>query len=226
MATQKLSSYSVALNDGKDWYSIIEKLLSLNTEQSHCTVNEQIENYIGGCFIYESLCNKTVYNIAENKFETVMVPKQNIVKFDIFTNSGFMFLWGNRKAAALFVTTMEQASNHSIIIDYNNTDFKTMIKRLLIDKSAKFLKMKITDIIIENGIVANCSVNLSNHDDYLYLINKFIDNIVQMTVTIGGESDSVSLALYSTGSVVVFKDRDDIDDEAMNSINIMIGGVK
>ena len=36
---------------------------------------------------------------------------------------------------------------------------------------------------------------------------------------------SVPITLYSSGSVVVFKDRDDIDDEVMNSINVMIGGV-
>lgn len=225
MATQKLSTYNVKLKRGVTWDSIIDTTLSFNTEKTYCIINEQGDCYIGGCYIYESLHNQTVYNIAENKFETITVPRQNIVKFDVFANNDTLFLWGSKKAAALFITTLEQASNNSIIIDHNDTDFKVMLKRLLGDSSVSFTKMKIVDIVIDNGIVANCSVNLINRDNATELINKYVDSIAQITVAIGKEIQPVSITLYSSGSVVVFKDRDDIDDEVMKSINLMIGGV-
>lgn len=224
MATQKLSTYHIQLNNGGSWNDIIEKILLSNTEKSYCNINEQGENYIGGCYIYESLQNQTIYNITENKFETITVPKQNIVKFDMFLLNNTLFLWGNKKAAALFITMLEQASHNSLIIDYNETDFKVMLKRLMKDSTVTFSKMKIVDIVIENGIVANCSVNLINHDNATELVNKYIDSIAQISVLIGKEMQGVSITLYSSGSVVVFKDRDDIDDEVMNSINLMIGG--
>ena len=135
-----------------------------------------------------------------------------------------LFLWGNKKAAALFITMLEQASHNSLIIDYNETDFKAMLKRLMKDSAVTFSKMKIVDIVIDNGIVANCSVNLINHDNATALVNKYMDSIAQISVLIGKEMQGVSITLYSSGSVVVFKDRDDIDDEVMNSINLMIGG--
>lgn len=225
MATQKLSTYNVKLKGGVTWDRIIDTALSFNTEKTYCIINEQGDCYIGGCYIYESLHNQTVYNITENKFETITVPRQNIVKFDVFANNDTLFLWGSKKAAALFITTLEQASNNSIIIDHNDTDFKVMLKRLLRDSSVSFTKMKIVDIVIDNGIVANCSVNLINQDNATELINKYVDSIAQITVAIGKEIQPVSITLYSSGSVVVFKDRDDIDDEVMKSINLMIGGV-
>lgn len=225
MATQKLSTYTVQLKGNASWNIILDTILSLNSEQSYCIVNEQGDSYIGGCYIFESIHNQTVYNIAENKFETITVPKQNIVKFDIFAKNNMLFLWGNKKAAALFITTIEQAAQNTLIIDYNQTDFKIMLNRLINDRSASFSKMIITDIIIDNGIVANCSVNLLNCDNAIELVQKYIESIAQITVTFGKDSQPVSITLYSTGSVVVFKDRDDIDDEVMNSINVMIGGV-
>lgn len=225
MATQKLSTYHIRLNNGGSWNDIIERLLLSNTAKSYCNINEQGNHYIGGCYIYESLQNQTIYNITENKFETITVPKQNIVKFDIFLLNNTLFLWGNKKAAALFTTMLEQASHNALVIDYNETDFKTMLKRLMKDSAVTFSKMKIVDIIIDNGIVANCSVNLNNHDNALELVNKYIDSIAQITVLIGKEMQGISITLYSSGSVVVFKDRNDIDDEVMNSINLMIGGV-
>ena len=99
-----------------------------------------------------------------------------------------------------------------------------MLKSLINDHSVSFSKMKITDIIIDNGIVANCSINLLNFENAIELIQKYIESIAQITVTFAKESQPVSITLYSSGSVVVFKDRDDIDDEVMNSINAMIGG--
>ena len=224
MASQKLSTYTIQLNGDLSWNNIFDTVISLNSEQSYCIINEQGDSYIGGCYIFESIHNQTVYNIAENKFDTITVSKQNIVKFDIFARNNTLFLWGNKKAAALFITTIEQAAHNTLIIDYNQTDFKLMLKSLINDHSVSFSKMKITDIIIDNGIVANCSINLLNFENAIELIQKYIESIAQITVTFAKESQPVSITLYSSGSVVVFKDRDDIDDEVMNSINAMIGG--
>ena len=224
MASQKLSTYTIQLNGDLSWNNIFDTVISLNSEQSYCIINEQGDSYIGGCYIFESIHNQTVYNIAENKFETITVSKQNIVKFDIFARNNTLFLWGNKKAAALFIPTIEQAAHNTLIIDYNQTDFKLMLKSLINDHSVSFSKMKITDIIIDNGIVANCSINLLNFENAIELIQKYIESIAQITVTFAKESQPVSITLYSSGSVVVFKDRDDIDDEVMNSINAMIGG--
>lgn len=226
MPTQKLSTYSVKLKEKANWNDIVDAIISVNNEKSYCIINEQGDSYIGGCYIFESLQNQTVYNIEENKFEIVTIPKQNIVKFDVFLNNNTLFLWGSKKAAALLITTMEQASKNTIIIEQNSSDLKLMLSRLMKDTSVSYSKMKIVDIVIEDGILANCSVNLAKQENTLDLINKYADSIAQITVNIGKEAQPISITLYSSGSVVVFKDRDDIDDEVMNSINMMIGGAQ
>lgn len=225
MTSQKLSTYNVRLKGNLSWNNILDTALSSNSKQSYCIINEQGDAYVGGCYVFESIHNQTIFNIAENKFESITVPKQNIVKFDIFIDNNTLFLWGNKKAATLFITTLEQASHNTLIIDYNQTDFKIMLNRLTIDSSVFFSKMKITDIIIDNGIVANCCVNLSNCENAIELVHKYIENIAQITITFKKKYQPVSITLYSSGSIVVFKDRDDIDDEVMNSINAMIRGV-
>ncbi|WP_418755479.1 hypothetical protein [Eubacterium ventriosum] len=224
MATQKLSTYYIRLNNNFSWNDIIEKIIFANTEKSYCKINEQSDNYIGGCYIYESLQNQTIYNIIKNEFETIKTTKQNIVKFDMFLLNGILLLWGSKKASTFFLTMLEQASCNMLVIDYNRTDFKTMLKRLMKDSLVLFSKMKIVDIIIDDGIIANCSVSLSNYSNVTELINKYMDSISQITVLLGQDMYGVSMTLFSSGSVVVYKDRDDIDSEVMNSINLMIGG--
>ena len=102
MATQKLSTYYIRLNNNFSWNDIIEKIIFANTEKSYCKINEQSDNYIGGCYIYESLQNQTIYNIIKNEFETIKTTKQNIVKFDMFLLNGILLLWGKKSINFFF----------------------------------------------------------------------------------------------------------------------------
>lgn len=45
-----------------------------------------------------------------------------------------------------------------------------------------------------------------------------------MTILIEKGVSPISVTLYSSGSLVISKDRDDIDDEALERINAIVGG--
>ena len=81
------------------------------------------------------------------------------------------------------------------------------------------------DIFIDQGILANCIVNLKGQDNSRKLVEKYLDNISQISVLVGKDELAVSITIYSSGSVVVFRDRDELPDDAMNVINAMLGGV-
>ena len=56
------------------------------------------------------------------------------------------------------------------------------------------------------------------------MVQKYKSCISQLTVSIEKGVGPVALTLYSSGSVVISKDRDDIDDETLECINIIMGG--
>ena len=85
--------------------------------------------------------------------------------------------------------------------------------------------MRLTGIVIDQGIIANCSVSLKEQDNPQELVKKYLDRISQISVSIGQNEQAVSMTLYSSGAVVVYKDRDEMTDEAMNIISEMFGGV-
>ena len=41
MASQKLSTYNIQLKEDSSWNNILDTVLSLNSEQSYCIINEQ-----------------------------------------------------------------------------------------------------------------------------------------------------------------------------------------
>ena len=88
----------------------------------------------------------------------------------------------------------------------------------------KFSRMKITDVLIDDGIVATCSVCLSSLDKPRNMVQKIQKLHFPVNRFNRKGSSPVALTLYSSGSVVTSKDRDDIDDETLECINIIMGG--
>ena len=225
MSSQKLSVYTIKVSGKISWNEIIADLLSRNTEQERCVIIEQSDSYIGGCYLLETYINQTQYNVDENRFELVPAKRLNIIKFDIFLDNSTLLLWGGKRAASALLTAIEAASNHQTTIEYKDSDFKEMIGYLLKKSEVEFVRMKIMDIFIDQGILANCIVNLKGQDNSRKLVEKYLDNISQISVLVGKDELAVSITIYSSGSVVVFRDRDELPDDAMNVINAMLGGV-
>lgn len=224
MASSRLSVFKIKLQGDESWDSIVNRVLQMDSEDLHCVISEQCEDYIGGYYLISIAQNQKIYNFEESKFETVTIKKQNVVKFDIFILSGKMLLWGNKRSADILITTFVQASHNQIIVDSNKVEYIQVLNNLLAMKDIGFSRMKITNILIDEGIVANCSVCLSSLNDPRRMVQKYKNSISQLTILIEKETSPISLTLYSNGSVVLSKDRDDIDDEALESINAIVGG--
>ena len=225
MSSQKLSVYTIKIGKGITWNAVIKELLIRSNEQERCIISEQSDVYIGGCYLLETIHNQTQYNIDDNRFELVPIKRLNIMKFDVFLANDTLLLWGGKKVASAFLTALDTASKNQLIIDYKDSDFKRMVKYLLNTPEVTFVRMKIVDIVIDQGILANCTVSLKGLDNSRSLVEKYLDNISQMSILVGKDELAVSLTIYASGAVVVYRDRDEMPDETMNIINEMLGGV-
>ena len=225
MSMQKLSFYSVQIGKGITWEEILSNLLAENSVDAYCIVNEETNEYITGCYIVKVMQNQTQYNIETAAFESIAVERTQILKFDLYISKSILVLWGNRKLTTLFSTALERASKNTIVIEIQKSDYKRAILNLLHTDSVVFKRMKIIDVIIEHGIIANCIIHLNNQENIDALIKKYIDQISQVTVFIGTEEDGTSLTWYATGSIIVYRDRDDISSTVISEINHFVGGI-
>ena len=223
MASQKLSIFSVSLKPGISWNTVLQNLLSNATDGEHYIISEQSENYIGGCYVVQVKHNQLRYNIVEQCFESILIESQLVLRYDIFTQNGSMMLWGNHKVSSMFITALTLAANNLAIIENNDSDFKKMLLKLLGCDDVNFIRMKLHDVLIEDGIVANCSVALEGRDNIAQLIKKYMDKIVTVTLQIVSGESVTSVMLYSSGAMVIFKDRESIPDQVIDKISSIVG---
>ncbi len=177
-------------------------------------------------FLYVSLCkptqtrNEVSYNITENRFETVVTSRLAVVKFDIDLLKSVLTVWGNRSIAQRLVTLISQASKNQIIIEDYVVDFPKMVSRISDMDMLILSKMKLENVMIDSGISASCNVSLVNIEGANSLVKKYCDNISQLSIILGDRlsDSSVSLTFFSSGSIVVYKDRDNIPEEILTQI--------
>lgn len=135
-----------------------------------------------------------------------------------------MLLWGSKRSADMLITAFLQAANNQLVVDSSKIEYIQILNNLLTMKYIKFSRMRITDVLIDEGVVANCSVCLLSLDNPRHMVQKYKNGISQLTILIEKGVSPISVTLYSSGSLVISKDRDDIDDEALEIINSIAGG--
>lgn len=225
MATQRVSFCRFMLKKSFDPDIMVSNLLKSNEPSDYFVINEQGERYISGYYLVEQPRNETKYNIEANRFETVTTTRLTIIRFEIDVPNNILIIWGNRNCAQRLITLISQACNNDVVIDFYEIDFKNLIKRITIIPDITISKMKLENIVIDLGIVANCNVNMLNQDNPNELIKKYYNNISQISVIMGNRyssDESVSLTVFSSGTIVVYKDRDSISEETVTAIQKIV----
>lgn len=62
MASSRLSVFKIKLQGDESWDSIINSVLQMDSEDSHCVISEQSEDYIGGYYLISIAQNQKIYN--------------------------------------------------------------------------------------------------------------------------------------------------------------------
>ena len=226
MATQRVSFCKFIPNVSCDLDLIVSRLLGNCDEANRFVFGEQGKQYISGCYLVQQSRNEMTYNVQENRFETITTSRLAVVKFEMDLPNSTLTIWGNKSIAQKLITALSQACDNQVIIDSYQVDFKRMLGRISKLEDAILSKMKLENVLIDSGIAASCNVSLINLDNARDLVKKYSDNVSQLSIILGDRfgDNSVSLTLFSSGSIVIYKDRDSISDEIISKIQeIAIG---
>lgn len=220
MATQKLSFCKFKPLQPINLEEYADKLQKTSNDNEKFIINDYTDLWLDGYYVIEYVKNETKYNFIETKIEIVPVTVTSVAKFSIDLKNNFMDIWGNKNIALKLITALSLSMHNEVIIESITTDIKEAINLALLESDANIVRVKIEDIIIDNGIVANCSVNLSGQENFSELLKKYIKNISQVTLSVYDEEpeNQISFTIYSSGAVVVYKNKEEIEDNALEII--------
>ena len=220
MAAQTLLVFSFIVKSNFVMGKTVERILSANDNRRGCIIDEYEDSFCKGSYWIEKVKKEERYNILTNKFEIVQVPNISIIKFDINVSNETMIVFGNKSIAQNLITALGIASGNSIISDSYNVNLKKVVDKIIYDESIEVLRMKLNDIVIDKGILVSCNVYLSTQNEPKRLVEKYINNIVQLSFL--SKTIGVNFTLNSLGKITINKNNDDNYDELINNIMDLI----
>ena len=168
-----------------------------------------------GEYVMVQNVEETYYNAEQRLFETRIAPKANVLPFNIIDN--YLEIWSNKTNANKLIFILSNLLNPISINAIEISLIDTMKK--LQRQKAKVSKVCFEDFLFTEEIVGNFTVDLSSYGDAFSVLQRYQDKISRMTVILPCGDTILKLSLTSKGRVIVYKTRNNLDDEAIVSLH-------
>lgn len=217
MASNSLYFMNIKLDRVFSTEDIIRKLIEIDLD-CRFVINDNNEHTIDGYYI-------TYYNSKEFRFdeessilETIIVRKNLIIPFFIDLERSILDVWSNKSNVTRFIKDLCIALDNSIEINPIFIDLEQISEKLE-NKRIKVKGLKIDNYILEKDIIANCILDLKNHSNPVEVVKKYSKNLIYLTLVVStSEDELLTLIVYKTGSIVIYKNREEVTLETLDFI--------
>jgi hypothetical protein len=197
----------------------------INDSEDKFIIKETSQNIID-CYLLTFFISKELtYDEAINDFTLNNVKRNLITFFSIDLANQIMEIWGSRSGATKVMTALSIALDNKIIMETITPSFPDIRKRL-IELKVPIGKIKVDNMMIENDIVASCTFDLSTQSKPYSVVDKYKDNIVQITGSFKEDDQILSFTVYNSGSVILHKSREQLTERQFDFIRKLCFGIE
>lgn len=226
MAAQSVCFSTFKFDEEYTVYDIVEILKGVNSTNEKFIVNDYDDILIDGFHVISIPSKEMKFNMVTNSYESEEIVKNIVTNFIIDMRREIIEIWGNRINSQRILTKLALEFNHKVIIDNIKIDLAQIILNL---KKYKFKvgKVKIDDVLLKENLIAACIFDLTNHDQPYKILEEYKSKITQISATVKEISGTLlTITIFSTGSILVYRNREDISEEVLSIIKkVCIGGV-
>lgn len=226
MATQSVYFSKFKLLNDCTVDEIVELLNDSVDTTERFVVNDYSSDYIDGIYIMSYVSKELIFNVDTMNYENVELSRNIAINFSIDISRGIIEVWGNKSNAQKLLVRLSILFNNKIITDSINIKIPDIIKRL---KQYRLIigKVKIEDVVLQDNLIASCVFDLTNHEKPYDILNKYKEKVTQVSVILKEENGtSITVSIYSSGSIIVYRNRENISESTLMIIKqICIGGI-
>jgi hypothetical protein len=198
---------------------LVERMfIDVQNEDEYLIGNEISDNIIDGFYATSTNTRDLVFNEERKVLEVTIVKKSIVIPFSIDVENKIMDIWSTRQNSSRLINKLGILLNHNVIIEAKQIDLVKIAENLEGD-SIKIGKIKIDNYPIEEDIIAECSFSLKNHSMPVQTVKKYSKNLIQLSLIISDmNGENLSMLIYKSGSVVIYKSRDEISLELLDAV--------
>lgn len=219
---QSILNYHFKFLHDMDDSDIIKTLESPIIDNTRMLIEQKGLGEFEGIFVFSEAIKERVYDFDKEDFIEITSQKFNTVDFSINIYNEILEVWGSRKGAQRVIGVLSQLFQNQIIVDQYEISFEKVIGYLKDCNTVSVGKVKAKEIVIENGLIADCIFDLSFAEKPFYILDKYKKSIDRIRFDLETENIKVGITLYHSGLISVHKNREFISDEIMTMIHKII----
>lgn len=222
MASNSVLLYKIELDREYPVDEIVSRLEKSVLDETRIVVDNYNEFSLAGIYIYSEIYKLQEYNFETNVFEVVTRKKFVITEFHIDLKNHFMDIWGNTKNAQKIITSLSLAFDNHIVIGALEMKFTRMIEYLSKEEGIYVGKVTARQVVLSDGLLADCTFNLSNEEMPFEMIDKYKKNIQKISFKWKCEEAVISMVIHMSGAITIYKTRRMLSDNELECIYKML----
>ena len=222
MATSNILIYKFILCTDLSSTQIIDKLEQQILDETRFVIDDYSDIEISGTYVYSSIYKSVEYDFDTNSFQSITRKKYVTTEFHINLEKNYMDIWGSSQNAGKIITTLSIAIDNKAVIEPLELDFSKIIEYLKETDNVIIGKTTATQVAFNDGILADCTFDLSNYDNPFEIIERYKKNIDKISVKWKCEDVYMGMIIFISGSIRIYRLRHSINNKQLNKIYRML----
>lgn len=222
MASSSILLYKVKFEQEYSIHEIVNKIENDILDETRIVVENYDDTSLSGIYIYTEIYKSQEYNFQSNNFEVITRKRYVVTEFHIDIKNNYMDIWGTAKNAQKIITTISLAFDNHIMIEALEMKFMRMIEYLSKEEDIYVGKVTARQVVLNDGLLADCSFDLSCMEMPFETIDKYKKNIQKISFKWKCVDSIIRMVIHMTGTVTIYKARHMINENELECIYKML----
>ena len=222
MAASNILIYKFILRTDLSCVQIIDKLEQQILDETRFVIDDYSDKEISGTYVYSTIYKSEEYDFDTNSFQNITRKKYVITEFHINLEKNYMDIWGSSQNASKIITAVSIAIDNKTIIEPLELNFSKIIEYLKETDNVIVGKTTATQLTFNDGILADCTFDLSNYDNPFEIIERYKNNIDKISIKWKCEDVYIGMLIFISGSIRIYRLRRSISSKQLNKIYSML----
>lgn len=191
-------------------------------DETRVVVEHYDNDSLSGIYVYTEIYKTREYDFESNNFEIITRKKHIVTEFHINIKDKYMDIWGTAKNAQKVITVISLAFDNRIIIEPYEINSARMIEYLSKEENVYVEKITARQVVLNDGLLADCTFDLSHNDNPFNVINRYKNNIRKISLKWRCKDTTIPMLIYMSGALIVYKARYMIQEEELECIYRML----
>lgn len=222
MAASNILLYKTIFQHEYSVVEIVDRLESDILDETKMVIENFDDTSFLGMYIYSELYKEQEYNFQTNIFESMLRKRYVAIEFHWDIKENYIDIWGNVKNAQKIITAISLALDNKIVIEALGLKFDKLVEFLSGQDNIQVNKVTAKQVIMNDGLLADCSFDLSTQNKPFEIISKYKNNIQRISFNWKTRNSEIKMVVYISGSITIYKKQCLIEDKELEQIREML----